>query len=73
MINTFIKESLIDQLDKIPYDLQIRVLEFVRSLIPKGVAGKNLLRFEGAISADDLQSISKSIEENCEKIDTHEW
>ena len=73
MINTSIKDSLVDQLDKIPYELQIRVLEFVRSLIPKGVAGKNLLKFEGVISADDLQLISKSIEENCEKIDTNEW
>ncbi len=49
------------------------MLDFVKSLIPTGVKGKNLLRFEGAIPADDLQLMSKAIEENCEKVDTSEW
>lgn len=75
MTNT-IKDSLILQIDKLPYDLQIRVLDFVQTLLsaaPKGVEGKSLLRFEGTISKDDLQVMSKVIEEECEKVDINEW
>jgi hypothetical protein len=73
MTTTYVKDNLITQLEKLPYDLQLRVLDFVKSLIPKGVEGKSLLRFEGAIPADDLQLISKAIEEGCEKVDISEW
>lgn len=73
MTATFIRDNLIAQLDKLPYDLQLRVLDFVKSLIPKGVEGKSLLCFEGAIPDDDLHLMSRIIEENCEKIDINEW
>jgi len=73
MTTSSIKDSLISQLDKLPYELQLLVLDFVKALIPKGVEGKNLLRFEGTIPADDLQLMSKTIEENCEKVDISEW
>jgi hypothetical protein len=70
---TSIKDNLIAQLDKLPYNLQLRVLDFVKALILKGVEGKSLLQFEGAIPLDDLQLISKTIEANCEKVDVSEW
>lgn len=73
MANTSIKDNLIDQIEKLPYDLQLRVLNFAKALIPKGVEGKRLLQFEGAISVDDLKQMAKAIEENCEKVDTSEW
>jgi hypothetical protein len=73
MATTSIKDNLIAQIDKLPYDLQLRVLYLVKALISKGVEGKSLLRFEGTIPADDLQLMSKAIEEGCEKIDISEW
>jgi hypothetical protein len=73
MATTSIKDNLIAQIDKLSYDLQLRVLYFVKALISKGVEGKSLLRFEGTIPADDLQLMSKAIEEGCEKIDISEW
>ncbi len=73
MTTALMKDSLIAQLDKLPYELQLRVLDFVKALIPKGVEGKSLLRFEGAILADDLHLMSKAIEESCEKVDVSEW
>lgn len=73
MTTAFIKDSLIAQVDKLPYDLQLRVLDFVNSLMPKGVSGKSLLRFEGVISDDDLRLMSKAIEEDCERVDVNEW
>jgi hypothetical protein len=63
MTTASIKDNLIAQIDKLPYDLQLRVLDFVKGLISKGVEGKSLLRFEGTIPADDLQLMSKAIEE----------
>lgn len=73
MANTSIKDNLIDQIEKLPYDLQLRVLNFAKSLIPKGTEGKCLLQFEGAISVDDLKQMAKAIEENCEMVDTSKW
>jgi hypothetical protein len=73
MATESIKDNLIDQIDKLPHDLQLRVLDFVKALTPKGVEGKSLLRFEGSIRAYDLQLMSKAIEEGCEKVDISEW
>ncbi len=70
MTNTPVKDNLIAQIDKLPSDLQLRVLDYVKALIPKGVKGKSLLRFERTIPADDLQLMSKAMEENCEKVDS---
>jgi hypothetical protein len=73
MTTETIKDNLIGQINKLPHDLQLRVLEFVKALTPKWVVGKSLLRFEGFIPADDLQLMSKAIEEGCEKVDISEW
>ena len=73
MATTPVRDSLIAQIDKLPSALQLRVLDFVKALMPKGAAGRSLLRFEGVISAADLQLMSQAIEEGCEKVDTGEW
>ena len=38
-----------------------------------GTPGKQLLRFAGTISSEDLQSMSQAIEKDCEQIDLNEW
>ena len=58
---------------ELPYDLQTCVLDFAKTLLPKGVEGKSLLKFERAIPLNDLELMSKAIEANCEKVDTSEW
>lgn len=68
-----IKNDLINQVESLSTDHQLRVLDFAKSLDPKGVEGKSLLRFEGLIPADDLETMSKAIEEGCEKVDIGEW
>ena len=73
MTTQSVKDNLITQIDKLPHDLQVRVLDIIKALTPKGVEGKSLLRFEGSISADDLQLMSKAIEEGFEKVDINEW
>lgn len=73
MTNAVIRDNLIAQLDKLPHELQLRVLDFVSALIPKGIEGKSLLKFEGAIPVEDLKLMSAAIEEGCEKVDINEW
>ncbi|MGR3303715.1 MAG: hypothetical protein ACUZ8I_14615 [Candidatus Scalindua sp.] len=76
MINTSIKDEIINQVVKLPPESQRRVLEFAQALaisFPKGVKGKDLLRFEGAIHDEDLQLMLKAINENCEKVNINEW
>ena len=68
-----IKDSLVAQLEGLSPELQRRVLDFAKSLGPKGVEGKSLLRFKGLIPEDDLKMMSTAIEEGCEKVDSNEW
>jgi hypothetical protein len=59
-----------------PLELQRKVLEFTQALalsLPKGVPGKQLLRFAGVIEADDTRVMSQAIEEGCERVDENEW
>jgi hypothetical protein len=37
------------------------------------VPGKDLLRFAGAIEAEDLIAIERAIHEGCEKVNLDEW
>ena len=39
----------------------------------KGVSGKNLIKFAGKISEEDLQLMNEAIIEDCEKVDINEW
>lgn len=74
MNNQSIKVEIVKQLDRLPYKFQQRVLDFVRVLSkPKGVPGKQLLHFAGAINSEDLQAMTKAIEDECERVDRNEW
>lgn len=75
MSNSLIS-SVIEQLTSLPDDLQRQVLEFVRALkssARRGVPGERLIRFAGFIPIDDLELMSKAIDQDCRKIDPHEW
>ena len=64
MINMTVEKQLREQLEDLPAEQQHRVLEFARSLVKAkghGVPGKDLLRFAGAIEAEDLIDIEKAI------------
>jgi hypothetical protein len=75
-MDTPIVEKVIEQLKVLPQELQRRVLEFTRTLAastPRGVPGRQLLRFAGAIPQDDIRLMSEAIERGCEQVDTNEW
>jgi len=76
MIDASIKTEIVKELDHLPYDLQQRVLDFTRALTlsqPKGVPGQQLRDFTGAIARDDLEAMTRAIEEGCERINSDEW
>ncbi len=57
-------------------DQQKQVLEYARALSEsprRGVPGQALLRFAGAIPADDLRTIARAVEEGCEAVDPRGW
>jgi hypothetical protein len=75
-VDTHIVTEVVEQLRDLPHELQLRVLEFVRALAlsaPHGVPGRRFLRFAGAIAADDLDVMSRVIEEACGQVDDQEW
>ena len=71
-----IETKVMEQLETLPENLQRQVLEFVQALhvlTPRGVPGKQLLPFAGAIPRDDLALMRQAIGEDCERIDLNEW
>lgn len=71
-----ITDEVVEQLRGMPQHLQRQVLEFVRSLVKsevRGTPGRQLLRFAGSISHDDLHLMREAIKQDCERIDVDEW
>jgi len=76
MVNPLIKKEIEQQLNRLPEQLQRRVLEYALTLSPehrKGVKGQSLLHFAGTIAIDDLDAMKRAIERDCEHVDQHEW
>ena len=71
-----LQKDILDQLDKLQPEQQLKVLDFARSLStasPVGKAGKELLSFAGTIEAEDIKAMSQAIEEGCEQVNINEW
>ena len=76
MVNPLIKRELEEQLNRLPVEMQRRVLNYAFELAtrrPKGVKGATLVKFAGEIPAEDLQTMARAIEQDCEQVDLHEW
>ncbi len=68
-----IEQQLLEVMRKLNDDEQQQVLAYAQSLsVDRGVSGKSLLRFAGAIPPDDIERMETAIED-CEKIDLDEW
>ncbi|MGB6063305.1 MAG: hypothetical protein WBG50_00755 [Desulfomonilaceae bacterium] len=74
-MDTEIGEKVLEELKFLPQVLQRRVLEFALARAqsaPRGLPGRQLLRFAGSVSLDDIRSMSEAIERGCEQVDTFE-
>jgi hypothetical protein len=76
MLSDVFKEEIVNQIGRLDYGNQRRVLDFAKALAAtgrKGVRGKQLLSFVGVISPEDLGEMRNAIEEHCEKVERDEW
>ena len=75
-MSSTIKTKVIEQLETMPENLQRQVLAFVQALqtlAQRGVPGKQLLEFAGAIPIGDLELMRQAIENGCEQVNLNEW
>ena len=71
-----IASQVIEHLEALPLRLQQQVLQLVRTLdetLKRGTSGTQLVRFAKTIHKDELQLMSKVIEQGCEQVDLDEW
>jgi len=76
MVHTTLQKEIINQMGRLDYEFQKRVLDFARALAItgyKGVPGKDLISFVGSIPVDDLTAMEQAIEDGCEQVDQNEW
>jgi hypothetical protein len=70
MTTTTLKNECMEQFGRLPAKLQLQALQFARGLgaskQPSGTPGKSLASFAGCMPTDDLQHISRSIQDGCE-------
>ncbi len=68
--------DLIKHLETLSPQLQAQVMDYVRTLDAeraRGVPGKDLVRFAGTISKQELAAMSRAIEQGCEQVDLDQW
>jgi hypothetical protein len=76
LMETSIVDRVAEEVRALAPELQKRVLEFARALAistPRGVHGRQLLRFAGELSPEDARLMRETIEQGCEKVDSDEW
>ena len=76
MRNTSIEKQILDRLQNLEESQQLQVLNFATFLTTNnniGVPGKSLLNFAGSIPEEDIELMSRAIDEECRKIDLDEW
>jgi len=78
MAQPSIKQQILDDLDRLPPELQRRAQELVHGLAvstapSEGTPGKELLRFAGILDEDAARQMERAIEEGCERVDLDAW
>ena len=75
-MNKPIPKELIDELEKLGTEDQIRVLDYVQSLNEKpglGSPGSVMRKYAGTISKKDLETMKLAIDNDCSEIDHASW
>lgn len=71
-----VKEQILEQLNELSPEEQLRVLSFARSLgrpVTRGVPGRVLLRFAGTLDEGEARRMEEAIEQGCERVDPNGW
>jgi hypothetical protein len=70
-----LRQGLAQQVEKLPPDMQERVLRFAASLsasAPAGESGARLRRFASSLDLTFAREMTGAIEEECERVDSIE-
>lgn len=78
MIDPVIKQKILDDLDRLPPNLQHRAQEIVHELAvsvtrPPGTPGRDLVRFAGILDEESAREMEDAIEAGCERVDPDAW
>ena len=78
MLQTNVKDQIINRLDGFTVEQQQKILEYMESMasqLPVGVgtAGTDLLHYAGTLSKEEAEEMIRVIEQQCERIDTSDW
>jgi ADP-dependent phosphofructokinase/glucokinase len=71
-----VRDEIVARIDKLPSEMQERVLQFVASLAPpaqKGESGAVLRQFSGSLDPVSAQEMLRATEQDCERVDASEW
>ncbi len=71
-MTTKVKEIL-KQLEKLEEAEQEKVLLLIRRIVGLHKPQGSIMQLAGTIDKEDLESMKKAIEKDCENIDGHEW
>jgi len=69
-----LQNSILNVIKQLSYTQQVKLLEFVQTLVKKNESEKkhDILKFAGAFEEQDLKEFKKAIKD-CEQIDKNEW
>jgi hypothetical protein len=76
MVEATIKEQILSDLEQLSPEMQERAAQLVHGLVeaaPRGVPGRDLLRFAGVIDAESIREMEEAIEDGCDRIDPEAW
>ncbi|HEY0781053.1 MAG TPA: hypothetical protein VGE98_01255 [Thermoanaerobaculia bacterium] len=76
MVDPAVKEQILKDLERLSPFEQARAAELVHELVaptPRGIPGRELLRFSGTFDSQALREMSEAIEEGCERVDPDGW
>lgn len=71
-----VRDEIARQVEKLPPDLQERVLRFAASLAASAAAGESgsgLRQFSSSLDSVSARQMSQAIEEECERVDAGDW
>ena len=71
-----VRQEIAKQVEKLPPELQERVLRFAASLSASqlvGETGASLRQFSSSLDPISARQMSQAIEQECERIDAGDW
>lgn len=76
MVEATVKEQILNDIEQLSPEMQARAAQLIHGLVeagPRGISGRDLLPFAGAIDAESIREMEEAIEDGCERIDPEAW